>query len=123
MWKVATAAGFDEWFAGLSEAEQVEIIAKVELVKLLGPQLGRPHADTLKGSRHANMKELRADTAESVMRIAFAFDPERSAILLVGGNKSGVGQKRFYKQLIARADALYDAQVAAIKARKKVRGS
>ncbi len=123
MWTVATTLGFDDWFAGLGQAEQAEIIAKVELVKLLGPRLGRPHADTLNGSTHANMKELRADTADCVLRIAFAFDPDRSAILLVGGDKSGVNQKRFYKQLIARADALYDAHLATLKAHKKAKGN
>ena len=81
VWKVATTADFDDWFAGLVDDGQAEIIAKVELLKLLGPQLGRPHADTLNGSVHSNMKELRADTKESVMRIAFAFDPVRAAIL------------------------------------------
>jgi hypothetical protein len=119
VWAVATADEFDDWFARLSEEGQVEIIAKVELLKLLGPQLGRPHVDTLKGSRHANMKELRADTRHAVLRVAFAFDPQRSAILLVGGNKSGVGQKRFYKQLIAKADVIYDAHLATLKAKRK----
>ena len=73
MWKVATTDEFDIWFADLDEDGQAEIIAKVELLKLLGPRLARPHADTLNGSKHANMKELRADTADKVMRIAFAF--------------------------------------------------
>jgi hypothetical protein len=123
MWKVGTTLDFDDWFTGLNEAEKVEIIAKVELVKLSGPQLGRPHADTLNGSKHANMKELRADTKACVLRIAFAFDPTRSAILLVGGDKSGVDQKRFYRQLLARADTLYDVHLAKIKARRKVKGS
>jgi hypothetical protein len=91
----------------------------VELLKFLGPALGRPHADTLKGSKHANMKELRADTATQVLRIAFAFDPERAAILLVAGNKSGMNQKRFYKRLIASADALFDAHLAALEAKRK----
>jgi hypothetical protein len=118
MWAVATTDSFDEWFAGLGEAGQAEVIAKVELLKLLGPQLKRPHADTLKGSKHANMKELRADTSDQVLRIAFAFDPERKAILLVGGDKTGVGQRRFYKQLIAKADELYDAHLAAIRRKK-----
>ena len=104
------------------EDAQAEIIAKVELLKVLGPALGRPHADTLNGSKHANMKELRANTRDSVMRIAFAFDPDRAAILLVGGDKSGVNQKRFYKQLIAKADQLYDAHLGAVKARKKAKG-
>ena len=121
MWNVATTEEFDEWFADLDEDGQAEIIAKVELLKLLGPRLARPHADTLNGSKHANMKELRADTSDKVLRIAFAFDPERAAILLVAGDKSGVGQRRFYKQLIAKADELFDTHLAALKAKKKGR--
>jgi len=103
------------WFATLDDAAKVEVISKVELLKLLGPSLGRPHADTLKGSKHANMKELRADTKDKVMRIAFAFDPRRSAILLVAGDKGGVSQKRFYTRLIARADALFDDHLFRLK--------
>src|ERR1700689_1872597 len=109
MWRVATTDDFDEWFAALGGGAQAEIIAKGQLLKLLGPKLGRPHADTLNGSKHANMKELRADTADQVMRVAFAFDPDRSGILLVAGDKGGVSQKRFYKRLIKKADRLFDA--------------
>ena len=98
---------------------QAEIIAKVELLKLLGPRLARPHADSLNGSRHANMKVLRADTSTKVMRVALAFDPQRAAILLVAGDKSGVAQKRFYQRLIAKADELFDAHLASLKAQKK----
>ena len=119
MWKVASTETFDEWFVALSPDEQVEVIAKVQLLKLLGPQLSRPHADTLNGSKHKNMKELRANSKQSVLRIAFAFDPERSAILLLGGNKSGVGQKSFYRQLIHKADQLYDAHLDQLKERKR----
>jgi hypothetical protein len=119
MWAVSTTDAFDEWFAELAEEAQAEIIAKVNLLKLLGPQLRRPHADTLKGSKHANMKELRADTSDQVLRVAFAFDPARSAILLVGGNKAGTSQKRFYKQLILKADELYDAHLAALRKKGK----
>ena len=122
MWEVATTEEFDLWFAGLGEDEQAEVIAKVELLKLLGPRLGRPHADTLKDSKHSNMKELRADAKHRVLRIAFAFDPERSAVLLLGGNKSGITPKRFYKSLIAKADALFDEHLAKLVARKKGRG-
>ena len=98
VWKVATTDAFDEWFAELGKAPrggeaQVEVMAKVELLKILGPSLGRPHADTLNGSKHKNMKELRADTRESVLRTAFAFDPNRCAILLCAGNKAGVSTK------------------------------
>jgi hypothetical protein len=116
---VITTNVFDEWFAELKSDAQAEVIAKVNLLKLLGPQLKRPHADTLKGSKHANMKELRAETRSQVLRIAFVFDPDRCAILLVGGNKSGVSQRRFYKQLIAKADALYDSHLEAAKARRR----
>ena len=123
MWLVETTDYFDEWFAKLDDDAQVEVIATVELLKLLGPRLARPHADTLNGSRHANMKELRADTSDKVMRIAFAFDPNRAAILLVAGDKSGVNQKRFYKQLIAKADELYDAHLVRVRAEKKGKGN
>lgn len=122
MWEVATAEEFDEWFAKLTEAEQVEVIAKVRLLQLLGPQLGRPHADTISGSKHANIKELRASTGRHVLRIAYAFDPAQIAILLVGGDKAGVAQKRFYRQLIARADAIYDAHLAKLAASRKRKG-
>jgi hypothetical protein len=122
MWQVATTDEFDRWFSGLEDDAQAEIISKVKLLEVLGPRLGRPHADTLKGSSHSNMKELRADTKDKVMRIAFAFDPARLAILLLGGNKAGVSQKRFYKQLIARADAIYDSHLAILRARKKANG-
>jgi hypothetical protein len=116
MWHVETTADFDGWFAGLRQDAQTEVMAKVELLKVLGPRLGRPHADTLKGSKHVNMKELRASTGGQVLRVAFAFDPARAAILLAAGDKSGVGAKRFYKQLIARADRLYDAHLAKLRA-------
>ena len=119
MWHVATTDEFDEWFADLDEDGQAEIIAKVELLKLLGPKLARPHADTLNGSKHANMKELRADTADKVMRVAFAFDPDRSGILLVAGDKSGISQKRFYKKLIAKADQLFDAHLESLVEKRK----
>ena len=122
MWHVATTDEFDEWFIGLDGDAQVEVIAKVELLKLLGPGLKRPHADTLNGSGYANMKELRADTAAKVLRIAFAFDPDRVGILLVAGNKSGVSQKQFYRQLIAKADKLYDSHLAKLRTAKKNKG-
>jgi hypothetical protein len=119
MWEVETTEEFDRWFGEPGESAQVEAIAKVELLKLFGPRLGRPHADTLKGAKHANMKELRADTAGQVFRIAFAFDPDRIGILLIAGNKTGVSQKRFYKQLIGSADELFDEHLANLASRRK----
>jgi len=80
-----------------------------------GPQLGRPRADTLKGSRHANMKELRFSAANGEWRVAFAFDPRRKAILLVAGDKSGGSQKRFYRELIRKADQRFAAHLTRIQ--------
>ena len=114
MWNVATTDEFDVWFADLDEDGQAEIIAKVELLKLLGPRLARPHADTLNGSKHANMKELRFAWNGQVWRVAFAFDPQRQAILLVGGDKGGVDQRRFYKRLLTVADARYDDHLGSL---------
>lgn len=122
MWEVATTDAFDEWFKELGEDAQTEVIAKVKLLELLGPQLRRPHADTLNGSKHANMKELRADTKGMIMRIAFAFDPDRAAILLLGGDKSGKSQRRFYHQLIAKADSLYELHLVKRRERKRTKG-
>ena len=75
--------------------------------------------DTLNGSRHANMKELRFDAAEGVWRFAFPFDPKRRAIILCGGDKSGGSEKRFYRQLIDRADDRFDGHLAVIKKQKE----
>ncbi|SSC66173.1 type II toxin-antitoxin system RelE/ParE family toxin [Ciceribacter selenitireducens] len=74
-----------------------------------GPFLGRPEVDTLSGSIHANMKEIRVRFAKQVWRFAFAFDPTQSAIILCGGEKQGKSQALFYKHLVARADARFSA--------------
>jgi hypothetical protein len=86
----------------------VEAFALARLLQQFGPQLGRPREDTLKGSRHANMKELRFAAADGEWRVAFAFDTKRKAILLVAGDKSGGSEKRFYRELIRKADARFD---------------
>ncbi len=88
------------------------------LLKRFGPQLGRPHVDSLKDSKHSNMKELRFDAAGGVWRVAFAFDTARKAILLVAGDKSGVSEKKFYKRLIAKADKRFSQHLAALKEAK-----
>lgn len=76
-----------------------------------GPFLGRPEVDTLSGSSHANMKEIRVSFAKKVWRFAFAFDPAQAAIILCGGEKQGKSQKLFYKQLISKADARFASWV------------
>ena len=96
-----------------------DIAATVLVLRAVGPTLGRPYVDTLKDSTYANMKELRVASGNSVVRIAFAFDPDRAAILLLGGEKQGVNERRFYKQLIARADALYARHLADLNRKKR----
>jgi hypothetical protein len=74
-----------------------------------GPFLGRPDVDTLSGSAYGNMKEIRVKFGKQVWRFAFAFDPAQSAIILCGGDKQGMNQTLFYKQLISKADARFGA--------------
>ena len=110
---------FDPEFDALPGAVQDEMLAHAKLLEQFGPQLGRPRADTLDGSRYANMKELRFDAADGVWRVAFAFDPKRKAILLVCGDKSGAGERRFYRRLIERADERFDRHLAGLKKERK----
>ena len=118
-WEVDLHDDFVPEYRDLRKDVQDELLARIELLELFGPQLGRPRADTLNDSRHANIKELRFDAADGVWRVAFAFDPNRKAILLVAGDKSGVGEKRFYRQLIDKADARFDAHLAKIERQKQ----
>ncbi|MFT3882838.1 MAG: type II toxin-antitoxin system RelE/ParE family toxin [Gemmatales bacterium] len=94
-WSVLTHAEFDRWLLSQPEDVQVSIVAHAELLVSFGPNLGRPQVDTVKGSKHSNMKELRVQHQGDPYRILFAFDPKRHAILLLGGNKRG--DKRWYK--------------------------
>lgn len=114
-WIVEVGDEFEPEFYALPEDVRTEILALSRLLKQFGPQLGRPRADTLNDSRHANMKELRFEAADGVWRVAFGFDPKRKAILLVAGDKSGGSEKRFYKRLIAQADERFDAHLARLK--------
>ena len=114
-WTVIHHPTFDAEFEAMSRTVRLELLAITGLLELLGPALGRPHADTLAGSRHPNMKELRFVADNGVWRVAFAFDPKRQAIVLVAGDKAGVAQKRFYKALIAKSDARFTEHIEALK--------
>ncbi len=113
-WIVLFHDAFDTEFAALVEDLQDELLAHAQLLAEFGPNLGRPTVDTLKGSRHANMKELRFAWNGQVWRVAFAFDPQRQAILLVGGDKCGADQRRFYKRLLTVADERYDDHLGSL---------
>ena len=111
-WIVLFHGAFDAEFSAFRRDVQTALLAKARLLESFGPQLGRPHVDTLKDSKHANMKELRFDAVDGVWRVAFAFDTHRQAILLVAGDKSGGSEKRFYRSLIATADKRFDEHLA-----------
>lgn len=93
--------------------QQDAVAAAVEILKDSGPSLGRPLVDTIKGSRHSNMKELRPG-ATGTLRVLFAFDPRRHAILLIGGDKTGRWQE-WYDEILPVADDLYDAHLQALR--------
>lgn len=110
---------FEPEFDILPEDVQTEILALSLVLEQFGPQLGRPLVDTLSGSRHPNMKELRFSAADGEWRVAFAFDPRRKAVLLVAGDKSGGSQKRFYRGLIQKADQRFDSHLSRLKKERK----
>ena len=114
-WTVILHDDFYSELGSLAEDLQDELLAHASLLAQFGLNLGRPTVDTLKASLHSNMKELRFDWNGEVWRVAFAFDLNRQAILLVGGDKGGADQRRFYKRLIAVADDRYDAHLAGLR--------
>jgi len=118
-WTVEFTDEFQHWWDKLSEDEQVDVDAKVRLLEELGPALGRPHADSVEGSRHSNMKELRIQHAGRPYRVLFAFDPRRCAILLLGGDKTG--NPRWYDENIPIADKLFDDHLHSLE-REGLRG-
>jgi hypothetical protein len=111
-WTVLLHDDFADELTALDEKLQDELLAHAKLLAEFGPNLGRPTVDTLKGTSNANMKEMRFNWMGVVWRVAFAIDPQRQAVLLVGGDKSGADQKRFYKRLISVADNRYSQHLA-----------
>jgi hypothetical protein len=113
---------FTKEFGRLDEDTQVELISHAEVLERVGPGLGRQLVDTLRGSAYANMKELRFNTAGGVWRVAFAFDPDGRAVLLVAGNKInlwGDDEADFYERLIFVADSRFKAYLKRVDASKK----
>ncbi|MBI5577007.1 MAG: type II toxin-antitoxin system RelE/ParE family toxin [Deltaproteobacteria bacterium] len=120
-WEVVFHDEFDEEFKALDEGLQDELLAHAILLGDYGPNLGRPTVDTLSGSKYPNMKELRFNWEKEVWRVAFAFDPRRQAVLLVGGDKAGADQRRFYKRLIHVADERFGRHLTHLSAERKSR--
>jgi hypothetical protein len=111
-WEVEYTDEFGGWWDGLDAGAQDVVGAAIEKLQEVGPGLGRPFVDTVQGSRHANMKELRPRGGN--IRMLFAFDPRRMAILLIGGDKTGRWQT-WYDAMIPVADDLYDVYLAELR--------
>lgn len=107
-WTVLYTQTYEDWFFNLTEVEQESILIYTDLLELRGPNLSRPYADTIKGSKLlTHLKELRVQHIGSPYRIFYAFDPNRNAILLCGGRKDGKQDKRFYKRMLKLAEEEY----------------
>ena len=119
-WEVEYTDELGSWWAGLTEAEQVSIDASVRLLEAKGPTLGFPHSSGVNGSRHGHMRELRVQHQGRPYRLLYAFDPRRSAILLIGGDKTGDG--RWYEVFVPRADDLYDLHLEVLRKEGLING-
>ena len=111
-WNIEATDEFQDWFAGLNSDERVSIASKIDVLEEVGPSLGRPYVDTVKGSKFSHMKELRVQHGGKPYRIMFAFDPRQTGILLIGGRK---GAKNWYEKMIALADEIYTSYLEELK--------
>lgn len=112
-WLIEITDEYFAWFSGLSERHQDALRADIEVLEQVGPHLGRPYVDSIKGSRHAHVKELRTMSGRRHIRSFFAFDPRRTAILLIGGDKTG--DKGFYSRMVPLADDLFDEHLRQLR--------
>lgn len=112
-WNVEYTDEFSEWWNSITERTQDDVVAIVELLEEFGARLKFPHSSGIEGSKHSHMRELRVQSGGEPIRVFYAFDPIRSAILLIGGNKTG--NDRFYGDYIPVADKLYDEHLAELR--------
>ena len=113
MWEVEYTNEFENWWDTLTEPEQIDIAACVGLLEALGPKLKHPYSSSIHSSMYTHMRELRVQHAGKPYRILYAFDPRRTAILLIGGNKTG--NDRWYDKYIPVADKLYKQHLVTLK--------
>jgi hypothetical protein len=112
-WDVEYTHEFGDWWSDLTESEQDDIAAMAALLMEKGPQLPFPYSSGIEGSKRSHMRELRVQSGGSPIRVFYAFDPRRTAILLIGGDKTG--NDRFYQEMIPIADRLYDQYLDELK--------
>ena len=112
-WEVEYTNEFGRWWHGLLVTQQDAVVARVELLMEHGPNLPYPYSSEVKGSRHGRMRELRVQSGGRPLRVFYAFDPKRIAILLIGGDKTG--HERFYEAYVPIADDLYDEHLEELR--------
>lgn len=105
-WDVEYTDEFGLWWRALSEGQQDAVAASVELMMEHGPSLPYPYSSSVRSSRHGVMRELRVQSGGRPLRVFYAFDPRRTSVLLIGGDKTG--NDRFYEEYVPVADNLYD---------------
>jgi len=116
MWEVEYTDEFEVWWNQLSESAQVEVTAVAGLLEIEGPALKFPYSSGIHGSKHSHLTELRVQHLGKPLRILYAFDPRRSALLLIGGDKTG--KEDWYETYIAIADRLYDEHLELLKSER-----
>jgi hypothetical protein len=119
-WEVEFTDEFEDWWNKLEETEQIKIDAAIRMLEEYGPDLPYPMSSGVNGSRHSHMRELRVQVQGKPFRVLYAFNPKRTAILLVGGDKSGDG--RWYEIQVPRADKLYDQHLEELNKESKKEG-
>jgi hypothetical protein len=119
-WEVEFTDEFEDWWNKLEETEQIKIDAAIRMLEEYGPDLPYPMSSGVNGSRHSHMRELRVQVQGRPFRVLYAFNPKRTAILLVGGDKSGDG--RWYEIQVPRADKLYDQHLEELNKESKKEG-
>ena len=106
-WEVEVTDEFKSWWNGLTQKEQDDVTEVVEALEEHGTDLPKQYSSSVRSSRHGHMRELRVQSGGRPIRIFYAFDPRRTAILLIGGRKRG-HEQRFYRDHVRQADAIYD---------------
>jgi len=119
-WEIEVTDEFEQWWDSLTETEQVDVRSVVLLLRSFGPALRHPFSSGVKTSRQAHMRELRIQHRGKPYRILYAFDPRRTAILLIGGRKTG--DRRWYQTFVPIADRLYDEYLETLKKEGQIDG-
>lgn len=114
-WEVEVTDEFAQWYGSLSESEQDDVGAVIDLLAAEGVRLSRPQSGSIARARNSHMRELIVQSGGNPIRVFYAFDPRQTAILLIGGNKTGISDRRFYARYIKIADDLYDEHIAELE--------